>query len=79
MALVAGHFPESGLELTRAEFLLLLSPPCVQLMHKHGAPLPDHVDWGWAGFGGAGLAPVAGVTGVVDAALGGWHALVLTQ
>jgi hypothetical protein len=48
-------------------------------MHKHGMQLPDHIDWDWPGFGGAALAPVPGVAGVVDAALGGWHALVLAR
>ena len=36
-------------------------------------------DWGWPGFGGAAMAAVPGVEGVVDAALGGWHALVVTR
>jgi hypothetical protein len=48
-------------------------------MHKHGAPLPGLIDWSWPGFGGAAPVAVPGVEGVVDAALGGWHALVLTR
>jgi len=55
-------------------------PPHRQLMHKQGgAPLDEGVDWSWPGFGGAAPTAVPGVSGVVDAALGGWHALVLTK
>ncbi|KAI8472922.1 MAG: regulator of chromosome condensation 1/beta-lactamase-inhibitor protein II [Monoraphidium minutum] len=50
------------------------------LLHKYGgrsAGMP--VDWAWPGFGGAAPAAVPGVSGVVDAALGGWHACVLCE
>lgn len=36
-------------------------------------------DWAWPGFGGAAPRRVEGLQGVVDVALGGWHALVLTK
>lgn len=38
-----------------------------------------HVDWGWAGFGGAAPRLVEGLEGVRDVALGGFHALVLVD
>lgn len=42
-------------------------------------PLGEEVHWGWAGFGGSQMAAVQGLAGVRDAALGGWHALALTD
>ncbi|KAF8065870.1 UVR8 [Scenedesmus sp. PABB004] len=42
-----------------------------------GAPAP--VDWRWAGFGGAAPRRVEALGAVRDVALGGWHALVLTD
>lgn len=53
------------------------SPP--QLLQKRGVALWDPIDWDWPGFGGARLSAVPGLSGVVDAALGGWHAIVLTH
>jgi hypothetical protein len=53
--------------------------PTLQLLHKHGGALREPVDWAWPGFGGAVMAAVPGVQGVVDAALGGWHACVLCE
>lgn len=39
----------------------------------------DDVNWKWAGFGGSAFAPVEGLAGVKDVALGGWHALALVE
>jgi hypothetical protein len=45
----------------------------------HGDVDTGNVDWSWPGFGGAAPALVPGLEGVLDVALGGWHALVLVD
>lgn len=47
--------------------------------HCGGERHAAHADWSWAGFGGAKPRLVPGLSGVRDAALGGWHALVLVD
>lgn len=39
----------------------------------------EDVRWKWAGFGAAAPTLVEGLSGVRGVALGGWHALVMTD
>jgi alpha-tubulin suppressor-like RCC1 family protein len=51
-----------------------------RVLRNAGSDMPlEHMDWGWAGYGGAAPRLVEGVAGVRDVALGGWHALVAVE